>query len=98
MPTLTEHPKSEAMNELHEQSVEELAKQCVTENCSYAYYFRDILFQHEDGVLTMRGRVPSFYMKQILQTLLGDLDGIEKIDNQVDVVSATGLSSVRKPR
>jgi len=41
----------------------------------------------------LRGRVPSFYLKQILQTWLRRLDGVEQIDNQVDVVSATGLSS-----
>ena len=38
---------------------------------------------------------PSFYLKQVLQTLLRNLDGVKQIDNQVDVVTSTGLSSVR---
>ena len=37
--------------------------------------------------------VPTFYLKQILQTWLRKLDSVKQIDNQVDVVSATGLSS-----
>jgi hypothetical protein len=46
-----------------------------------------------NGVLLLRGRVPTFYLKQMLQSWLKDLDGVSRIDNQVDVVSATGLSS-----
>lgn len=53
-------------------------------------------FVQTGRVLTIRGSVPSFYLKQMLQTVLGRLDGIARIDNQVDVVSNNGLSSVRK--
>jgi hypothetical protein len=45
--------------------------------------------------LTLHGNVPSFYLKQVLQSILKDVPGIERIDNRVDVVSAAGLSSVR---
>ena len=48
-----------------------------------------------DGVLTLRGCVPSFYLKQVVQSLLCDLDGVDWVDNQIDVVNSTGLSSVR---
>jgi hypothetical protein len=39
--------------------------------------------------------VPSYYMKQVLQTLLRGIEDVEQINNEVDVVSVTGLSSVR---
>lgn len=91
-------PRREPMSEPVTESIEELARRRMAENRSYASCFRDITLHHEDGVLTMRGHLPSFYMKQVLQTLLRDIDGVEQIDNQTDVVSATGLSSVRKPR
>jgi hypothetical protein len=48
---------------------------------------------HED-VLIVRGTVPTFYLKQILQCALKDIDGVRLIDNQVQVVSAAGLSSI----
>jgi hypothetical protein len=75
------------------QPVEAKARQRLEQNCPYAFYFRRLTFQFEDGVLTVRGRVPTFYLKQVLQTWLRDLDSVQQIDNQVDVVSATGLSS-----
>jgi hypothetical protein len=73
--------------------IEERARQRLLENCPYVFYFKCVTFQFKGGVLTVRGRVPTFYLKQIVQTRLRDLDGVRQIDNQVDVVSATGLST-----
>jgi len=75
--------------------VEELARRSVTENCSYCYYFRRVSFRFHDSVLVVEGQVPSFYLKQVLQTLLAGVDGIDEIDNRVDVVNSRGVSSVR---
>ena len=75
------------------QEVEEQAKQRVSEGCPYAYYFRGITYHYDDGVLTLRGRVPTYYLKQVLQQrLLSDLDDIT-VENKVDVVNSRGLSS-----
>jgi hypothetical protein len=71
------------------------ARQCIEKGCSYAYYFRFIRFDARHGVLTVRGSLPSFYLKQVLISRLQHIDGLERIDDQVDVVSSTGLSSVR---
>ncbi|MFN0017773.1 MAG: BON domain-containing protein [Pirellulaceae bacterium] len=77
--------------------MEERARAHLTSNCPYAFCFKDIQFEFARGVLTLRGRVPTFFLKQILQTRLRNLDGVNQIDNQVDVVSATGLSSKPRP-
>lgn len=63
--------------------------------CSYSYYFNRIDWQFEDGVLTLSGQVPSFYLKQVLQTVLRRVENVERLVNDVDVVSSNGLSSVR---
>lgn len=74
--------------------VERQARERVSEGCPYAYYFRGITYHFEDGVLTLRGRVPTYYLKQILQQrLLRDFDDIT-VENKVDVVNSRGLSSV----
>jgi hypothetical protein len=52
-------------------------------------------FEHRDGVLTVRGRVPSFYLRKLLESILKRVDGVHVVDNQVDVVCCDGLSSVR---
>ena len=36
-------------------------------------------------VLIVRGSVPTFYLKQLLQSLLRNIDGVGRIDNQVEV-------------
>ena len=51
-------------------------------------------FVVRNGVLILRGSVPSFYLKQVLQHTLKNLDGVRRIDNQVTVVSSEGLSSL----
>ena len=75
--------------------VEESARRRLAEDCPYAFCFNQVKFRYSQGTLTLTGRVPSFYLKQVLQTLLRDLDDVARIDNRVDVVSSTGLSSVR---
>lgn len=76
-------------------AVEELARRRLAESCPYAFCFNQVTLSHADGILTLQGRLPSFYLKQVLQTLLRNVDGVTRIDNRVDVISATGLSSVR---
>jgi hypothetical protein len=49
-----------------------------------------------EDVLVVRGAVPSFYLKQVLQSVLKCLESVRRIDNQVVVVSCDGLSSVLK--
>lgn len=76
--------------------VEEQARQRLTNDCPYAFYFKHIRFEFSNGVLTLRGRVPTFYLKQVLQTWLRGLESVKQVDNQVAVVSATGLSTEPK--
>jgi hypothetical protein len=52
-------------------------------------YFRGasypITFQTFENVLVVSGRVPSFYLKQILQRELAQLDGVKRLENHVEV-------------
>ena len=41
--------------------------------------------EFDRGVLTLRGRVPSYYLKQMAQALLDKLEGVSSLDNQLDV-------------
>ena len=69
-------------------SVEELVYRQLSQDCPYRFYFKNITCEYVDGVLTLRGQLPTFYFKQVLQSWLRDVEGVEQIDNQVDVVSA----------
>ena len=50
-----------------------------------------------EGRLDVEGQLPSFYLKQVLQTILRDVPGVKQVNNRVSVVSSTGLSSTRLP-
>jgi osmotically-inducible protein OsmY len=39
-----------------------------------------------DGSLFLRGHVPSFYHKQLAQTAVAGLKGVEQVVNEIDVV------------
>jgi hypothetical protein len=41
----------------------------------------------ESGVLHLRGCVPTYYLKQVAQSLVGDLDGVIQVNNQLEVFS-----------
>jgi hypothetical protein len=77
------------------QRVETAAKKRLAEEHPHGFYFGQVECVFEDGVLRLRGRVPTYYMKQLLQNRLADIDGVDWIDNEVDVVSSVGLSSAR---
>lgn len=65
-------------------------------SCHFSRHWREIKCDYCGGVLTLHGRLPTFYLKQILQSILSGLPEIERIENCVDVVSVDGLSSVRR--
>ncbi len=69
----------------------------LSQSCHFTRHWREIDCGLSNGILTLRGSVPSFYLKQVLQSILKDVPGVRRIDNRVDVVSSAGLSSVRHP-
>jgi osmotically-inducible protein OsmY len=70
------------------------------EGHAFGHVYSQVTWVFENGTLTLSGCVPSFYLKQMLQETLRDIDQVKQIDNQVNVVNSGGLSSVpwNKPR
>lgn len=50
-------------------------------------YLRRVHCAYEDGVLTLRGCMPTFYMKQTLQVLVAKVEGVKQIVNLVEVAN-----------
>jgi osmotically-inducible protein OsmY len=40
-----------------------------------------------EGMLTLRGRLPSFHTKQVALNLVAEVEGVEEITDRVDVAS-----------
>ncbi|MGA2059380.1 MAG: BON domain-containing protein [Thermoguttaceae bacterium] len=47
---------------------------------------RSVSCDFHEGVLTLQGRVPSYHLKQLAQSLLCGIAGILKLNNQLEVV------------
>jgi hypothetical protein len=49
---------------------------------------------YQDGVLVLRGRLPSYYLKQIAQEVVAhQVKGVGRLDNQIQVVRAVVLET-----
>ena len=47
---------------------------------------RNVCCEHHEGVLILRGCVPTYYLKQIAQTLVREVKGVDQIVNRLEVV------------
>jgi osmotically-inducible protein OsmY len=49
---------------------------------------QNISCEYHEGVLTLRGCLPTWYLKQLAQTVVAHLAGVERIVNQIQVIAA----------
>jgi hypothetical protein len=49
---------------------------------------RNVFCSFREGVLTLRGRVSSYHLKQLAQTLTGGLEEVVELNNQLEVVES----------
>ena len=88
-------PECEERQPEPDHAVEQAIRRRIEKDGRYAFYFRQVTCQCSTGVLKVCGRVPTTRLKDVLWSLIRDLDDITEIDDQLDVISSTGLSSVR---
>jgi osmotically-inducible protein OsmY len=46
---------------------------------------RHVSCNYQNGVLVLRGRLPSYYLKQVAQEAVGRLAGVDRVENQIRV-------------
>ncbi len=51
-----------------------------------------IACSYRNGVLVLEGRLPSYYLKQIAQELVFQVDGVDAVVNQIEVAAARNRS------
>jgi osmotically-inducible protein OsmY len=54
------------------------------EACPY-HVLRSVLCEFQHGILTLRGRLPTFFHKQMAQEAVGGLAGVRQVVNQIEV-------------
>jgi osmotically-inducible protein OsmY len=58
----------------------------------------DVRYVVDDGIAVLRGCVPSYYLKQLAQELVRNMDGVYAIRNELEVVRLGEPSSARRPK
>jgi osmotically-inducible protein OsmY len=62
--------------------------------CGSGYaVLRDVRCEYERGVLRLSGRVASYYLKQVAQQTVADVDGMQSIINQIEVSACANAES-----
>ncbi len=66
------------------QEIAEIAQQALRRS-SY-FELRDVSCDFSGGILTLRGRVPSYHLKQVAQASVAEVPGVVEVQNCVEVV------------
>jgi CheY-like chemotaxis protein len=53
---------------------------------------KNIACAYDHGVLTLRGSLPSYHLKQLAQETVAGLKGVEHVDNLIEVAEPAGLA------
>lgn len=77
-----------ADHSLHDDSIEAKARRMLQANHHFRGRADLFVLRHEGDALTIEGAVRSFYLKQLIQTILNRVEGVKKINNRVQVVPA----------
>jgi len=56
---------------------------------------KNIRCGYHDGVLTLRGWLPTYYLKQRAQAAVTDLDGVTQIENRIEVMASASIAGPR---
>jgi osmotically-inducible protein OsmY len=46
---------------------------------------KNICCKYQDGILTLRGCLPSYYLKQVAQTAVAHIEGVRRVVNEIVV-------------
>ena len=72
--------------------IAEAANECLR-NSPYPL-LKGVLCECDRGVLLLRGRLPSFYQKQLAQHAVASVKGVSQIVNEIEVDVASGNDEI----
>jgi osmotically-inducible protein OsmY len=59
---------------------------------------RDVSCELHAGIARLRGRVPTYYLKQMAQALVSEIEGVRLVINQFAVIARAGRSPLGRER
>ncbi len=76
-----------AIDEIRPASTVEVAEARLRGNAYLA--LRSVSCTYGRGVLTLRGRLPTYYLKQIAIATVSEVEGVERVADEIEVVSVS---------
>lgn len=70
-----------------------LARQQLEHHPHFRGRMSGLSIEQRGKTLCVSGRLPTFYLKQLLQETIRHIPGVQRIHNEIAVVSAAGMSS-----
>jgi len=65
--------------------IAEGAENCLRSNPYLA--LKNVSCLYHEGVLTLRGCLPTYYLKQMAQAAVARVDGVQRIVNEIEVIA-----------
>jgi len=59
---------------------------------------RDVSCEVQAGIMRLQGRLPSYYLKQMAQALVADLEGVRRVVNLIEIATPPGRSPLGRER
>jgi osmotically-inducible protein OsmY len=59
---------------------------------------RGVACDARDGVITLRGRLPSYYLKQVAQSIAARIEGVRRVVNEIEVAVPNGPAPAGRDR
>jgi BON domain len=72
-----------------------LARQHLEHHPHFRGRVSDVFIEHRGRTLLLTGKLPTFYLKQLVQEAVRHVPGVQQVRNLIDVVNVSGISSVR---
>ena len=72
-----------------------LARQHLEHHPHFRGRVSDVFIEHRGRTLMLTGKLPTFYLKQLVQEAVRHVPGVQQVRNLIDVVNVNGVSSVR---
>lgn len=72
-----------------------LAKRHLESHPHFRGRLAGLRIENRGKTLFLAGRLPTFYLKQLVQEAVRNLPGVQHVRNEIDVVNPYGVSSVR---
>jgi hypothetical protein len=76
-------------------NISSLARDYLEHHPHFRGRVNDVSIDHDGRTLLLTGKLPTFYLKQLVQEAVRHVPGVHQVRNMIDVVSADGVSSVR---